>query len=330
MNNISIYYCNRRPVMIQKSKYDKLVIERIENEEVFIDANSGKIYGKILDGKDRKEIGHFIGEDKYFTILRDGKSISYPVCRAVYLSVHMKINHGLEVCHINKDKSDNRISNLFVRVGKNRKECLRWKNNENSELLSCYKDMSYGDLAIKFNRSEKSIRQKIRHLHLSKKDRRKNWTEDDDKKLLDLYGDPSLTIESITKIMHKSQSSIRLRANRKGNLYRSDRHLRDNLSESGFYLAIRGANLRNSLQAKCCLCDYDKYIDLHHNDGNNKNNHISNIATLCPNHHREVTNGEHKDKILYSIWRRKYSDGKLGPLKDNINEVKSNQKEKGK
>jgi hypothetical protein len=60
-------------------------------------------------------------------------------------------------------------------------------------------------------------------------------------------------------------------------------------------------------------------MDLHHIDLNRKNNHISNISTLCPNHHAEVTYGEHKEEQLYAIWWRVYKDGSFGEVKNNLN-----------
>lgn len=223
---------------------------------------------------------------------------------------------------------NNRIENLSTRVGIDNKADIKWTEKEKSDLLHCYKDMAYDELAKKFGRSVKAIRQKIKNLQLSKRDCRKNWTKDDDEKLAELYGNSALSVNDIAKAMNKSSSSIRLRANRKGNIYRSDRHLRELLGKNNFYLAVKGAILRNSLWAKCCLCNYSKYIDLHHIDNNNKNNHISNIATLCPNHHREVSSGEHTEKFLYAIWKRKYSDGRLGKIHNNIQEIKENNVEK--
>ena len=108
--------------------------------------------------------------------------------------------------------------------------------------------------------------------------------------------------------------------------YRSDKHLQDKLNENNFYLSFKNANQRGTIKSKCCLCDYDKYIDIHHIDKNNKNNHISNMSTLCPNHHREVSHGEHSEKFLYAIWQRKYSDGSLGEKHNNLKEIKSKKK----
>jgi len=47
-----------------------------------------------------------------------------------------------------------------------------------------------------------------------------------------------------------------------------------------------------------------------------------NIATLCPNHHTEVTYGEHKSQLLYAIWWRVYKDGSFGDIKNNLDYIK--------
>jgi len=36
----------------------------------------------------------------------------------------------------------------------------------------------------------------------------------------------------------------------------------------------------------CLICGFDKVVDLHHLDENKKNNSESNLAGLCPNHHK--------------------------------------------
>ncbi len=37
---------------------------------------------------------------------------------------------------------------------------------------------------------------------------------------------------------------------------------------------------------KCFVCGFDKVVDLHHLDENNKNNSPENLLGLCPNHHK--------------------------------------------
>lgn len=38
----------------------------------------------------------------------------------------------------------------------------------------------------------------------------------------------------------------------------------------------------------CFLCGWDRIVDVHHIDGNHKNNDPKNLVPLCPNHHREI------------------------------------------
>lgn len=52
---------------------------------------------------------------------------------------------------------------------------------------------------------------------------------------------------------------------------------------------------------KCLLCDWKETIEVHHLDENNKNNKISNLAPLCPNHHSLVHTSDHKKEILRKI-----------------------------
>lgn len=55
-------------------------------------------------------------------------------------------------------------------------------------------------------------------------------------------------------------------------------------------------------QAKCYQCDIDKWnglpitIELHHIDGNPKNNNLSNLIFLCPNCHSQTDNYKNKNR----------------------------------
>lgn len=311
--------------MIQAEKYDKIIMEKIQNGELEIDPSMGKIYGKMIDdnGK-RKEIGYFNYSCKKFTFITNGRSYIYPCNRAIYLFVNKTIPKNHVVFNIDNNPDNNNVKNLDIKCVNGRYFYVKaWSEEETLKLKKIYKEKSYQELSDIFGRSIKSIRHAIKNLSLSKSDNRKKWTKEDDKKLLEAYGNPLITIKSIAQSLNKSESSIRLRANRLGNIYRSDKHLQEKLNSDNFYLSFKGANQRGSIKTQCCLCNYEKYIELHHIDGNNRNHNISNIATLCPNHHAEVTGGEHKDKILYSIWQRKYSDGNIGEKHDNLSEVKT-------
>ena len=60
---------------------------------------------------------------------------------------------------------------------------------------------------------------------------------------------------------------------------------------------------------KCVLCGYDKIVDVHHIDENKKNNDITNLIPLCPNHHMELHHKDYKNEIkdiisnlIYEKW----------------------------
>jgi hypothetical protein len=48
---------------------------------------------------------------------------------------------------------------------------------------------------------------------------------------------------------------------------------------------------------KCVLCNWDKSIDVHHIDGDHRNNHYKNLIPLCPNHHRLTTIKKYQKEI---------------------------------
>ncbi|MEK6860574.1 MAG: HNH endonuclease signature motif containing protein [Nanoarchaeota archaeon] len=43
------------------------------------------------------------------------------------------------------------------------------------------------------------------------------------------------------------------------------------------------------LSKACAICGYDteEVLEVHHKDGNRKNNNIDNLEILCPTHHKE-------------------------------------------
>ena len=52
---------------------------------------------------------------------------------------------------------------------------------------------------------------------------------------------------------------------------------------------------------KCALCNWKKTVEVHHIDGNNKNNSIENLIPLCPNHHRLTVMNKYKEEIEQKI-----------------------------
>jgi hypothetical protein len=51
------------------------------------------------------------------------------------------------------------------------------------------------------------------------------------------------------------------------------------------------------LTEKCVICGFDKVVDLHHLDENKKNNSLSNLIGLCPNHHQMLHNFKFRKEI---------------------------------
>ena len=72
--------------MVQKDKYDKLILCKIQNGDIIIIPDDGIIQGKIISNGKRKPIGSVLNSKKHFTILNNGKTVIYPCCRAIYLS----------------------------------------------------------------------------------------------------------------------------------------------------------------------------------------------------------------------------------------------------
>ena len=61
------------------------------------------------------------------------------------------------------------------------------------------------------------------------------------------------------------------------------------------------------LTKKCKICSFDKIVDLHHIDGNKKNNEKSNLMGLCPNHHFLI----HKKGYTLKQLKEEFKDGKI-------------------
>jgi hypothetical protein len=226
-----------------------------------------------------------------------------------------------EVYHLDENKTNDKISNLGVRKYAVMPHGVRIWTEEETELLVKNSHLSYDKLAQLIGRTARGIRNKVGQMHLNKPLTKKRWTAEDDEQLKQLYSNLKLSVKEISQIMGKGEGSVRLRANRTLDMHRSDRHLRP-LNEKCFYMACKKGLANGSVVSQCCLCEYSKYVQLHH-IRDRKNDHVSNIATLCPTHHVEVGHGEHKDKKLYATWRRRFSDGSLGDVCTNLDTVVS-------
>jgi len=316
--------------MVQMAHYDNSILDLIDRNLFKVDEKAGYVYGKERSDGNRNMVGSVCNGSYKFSFVLNGKSISYPINRSIYLYVHKKISDGYEVYNIDGDMFNNKICNLDIkRASKETTFNLWWNEKDKKFLVENINKMSYSELSKYLGRSLKAIRHKIKKIKIKKNDRRRAWLPEDDKMLKKLYPNNLLDIKEIAKKMNKSLNSVRLRANRINGLHRSDRHLRDDfdiIESKNFYLTCKQMIHRGTLRSKCCLCSYNKYIEWHHIDCNHENNRVSNIASLCPNHHVEVQNGDHEDKILYAIWQRKYRDGTYGPVKSNLKLVKKSRR----
>jgi len=63
-------------------------------------------------------------------------------------------------------------------------------------------------------------------------------------------------------------------------------------------------NTYKEITKKCIICGFDKTVDLHHLDGNHKNNSKENMVGLCPNHHKMIHNFEYRDEIQQQIKKK--------------------------
>jgi len=55
------------------------------------------------------------------------------------------------------------------------------------------------------------------------------------------------------------------------------------------------------LTEKCVICGFDRIVDIFHIDLNKKNNELSNLIGLCPNHHRMADNYKYRFEIYESL-----------------------------
>ncbi|MBI2630497.1 hypothetical protein HYW76_05335 [Candidatus Pacearchaeota archaeon] len=58
---------------------------------------------------------------------------------------------------------------------------------------------------------------------------------------------------------------------------------------------------------RCVLCGFDKVVDLHHLDQNNKNNSENNLIGLCPNHHKMLHDYRYKANMLEQLKQKGFN-----------------------
>jgi hypothetical protein len=207
------------------------------------------------------------------------------------------------------------LNNLNIKRLDERK--IPWTQNDVDFLIKNHKDISLEKISKYLHRSKRRIYQKLDTMNIKFVNKNhKLWTKEEEQKLLNLCNEKKTLIE-IKEIMGRTLHSLRLKLKKDFGISHKGKNLKLNFKSSSFYKSLR--NSINSLTSgsQCCICGYNLCIDLHHIDGDRKNNNISNIASLCPNHHREIEMGLHKDKELYCIWWRINADGSISEKLNN-------------
>jgi len=51
----------------------------------------------------------------------------------------------------------------------------------------------------------------------------------------------------------------------------------------------------------CVLCNFDKIVELHHLDHNNKNSSRDNLVGVCPNHHKMIHNMKYQKEVYQQL-----------------------------
>ncbi len=77
--------------------------------------------------------------------------------------------------------------------------------------------------------------------------------------------------------------------------------------------------LYNKKTKKCCICGFNKIVELHHLDENKKNNNENNLVGLCPNHHKMLHNFKFRKKIIQKLKNNCFSIPHDPKLDFNLN-----------
>jgi len=60
-------------------------------------------------------------------------------------------------------------------------------------------------------------------------------------------------------------------------------------------------DLYKELTEKCCICDFNSIVELHHLDEDHSNSSIENLIGLCPNHHAMIHHRDFREEIFKKI-----------------------------
>lgn len=64
---------------------------------------------------------------------------------------------------------------------------------------------------------------------------------------------------------------------------------------------------------ECVVCSFNKIVDLHHLDGDKKNNVDSNLVGLCPNCHKMIHSYNYYEEIKEGLRKRGYDVSRVHP-----------------
>lgn len=127
-------------------------------------------------------------------------------------------------------------------------------------------------------------------------------------RLVRLYRDSSTPMDELCKIFKVSDDTILRAMKREGIPVRSTVGFcgKENSNWRGGYSLHFAKNLaiRTFKKNECLICGHKTSTDVHHWDGDGKNNKADNLVLLCPNHHREAHLGLITKKNIKNLSQR--------------------------
>ena len=79
------------------------------------------------------------------------------------------------------------------------------------------------------------------------------------------------------------------------------------------YHGIEDFEFYKEITAKCANCEFSKIVQIHHLDGNTRNNAKKNAVGLCPNCHKMIHMYEYYDEIKENLKKNGYDVSKVEP-----------------